>query len=140
MAKTLEKDSESSLQFDLTDTIHISLLTLTHWRKFPKPAGRPPKITDDTKTVVMAMRRKGMSIRKIADQLSISVGSVSKIINSESKTFINLLNIPPMNFDGHQKNPRLHLSCKRVGFFSFTSDSVPHEIPHGVYSIPQTVW
>lgn len=80
MAKTLERFG-IFLQFDLTDTPYF-IIDIDALEKVSKPAGRPPKITDDTKTVVMAMRRKGMSIRKITDQLSISVGSVSKIINS----------------------------------------------------------
>lgn len=45
-----------------------------------RKAGRPPKITSDTVNFIVQLYKKGYSVRKIASQLKISVGTVHRYI------------------------------------------------------------
>lgn len=53
-------------------------------RTLSTAGGRPPKISDALRKQVVKMKREGATVRMIANELGISIGSVSEITKKTS--------------------------------------------------------
>ena len=71
-------------EFDLFNQVYLYLDT-NKLGKLTFRRGRPPKISENTRKAALQMKEDGLSVRQIAKNLSISVGSVSGITSSSSK-------------------------------------------------------
>ena len=55
---------------------------IEHYRKTHKTWGRKKSITDEQMDQCHGLRKSGLSIRKISSEVGISIGSVSKVLNT----------------------------------------------------------
>jgi DNA invertase Pin-like site-specific DNA recombinase len=55
---------------------------IDHYRKTHKTWGRKKTITDEQENLIHQLRNSGLSIRKICSEVNLSIGSVSKVLNT----------------------------------------------------------
>ena len=89
---TLIEESTKAIEQTSTLQSHNNELTIieqnierSRMQNPTKRTGRPPKVKEETITLILELRARGYSIRTIAEQLSISVGTVHRIIKTDKR-------------------------------------------------------